>query len=121
MKIVLTEPVYGQSLTLTAPLDTGFAGHVLVDRATYEKLGTAELPKEFFGVYQTLAGPVVLRRSKVVLHIGAKDFESYLESPLYGAGKLLVGRSVLSKLDVALLGSTGSCCLLGAERQEEGG
>jgi len=119
VKLVLTEPVSEQRVLLTAPVDTGFAGYVLVDRATYEKLGTAELPKEFFGSYQTLAGPVILRRSKVVLDVGAKRFESYLESPLHGDGKLLVGRSVLSKLDLALFGGFGSCCFLRAEKKQK--
>jgi len=41
----------------------------LVDRAAYEKLGTAELPKENFGVYQTMAGPVVLRRARVFVEL----------------------------------------------------
>ena len=43
------ESIGGSRVTLTAPLDTGFAGYVLVDRTTYDRLGTAELPREQFG------------------------------------------------------------------------
>ena len=48
-RIEISEPIGGSRVTLTAPLDTGFAGHVLADRTTYDRLGTAELPREQFG------------------------------------------------------------------------
>lgn len=114
IKVELTEPVGGQKAALTVPVDTGFAGYILADRGTYEKLGTSELPREFFGTYRTMAGPVVLRRSKVQLGVGGKKYESYLETPLFGEGKLLAGRSVLANLDLALIGREGRCCLIGA-------
>lgn len=112
LRIELTEPIRERRLTLTAPVDTGFAGHVLVDRSAYEQLGTAELPREQFGTYQTMAGPVVLRRARAFLHLGGREFESYVETPLHGVGRLLLGRSVLSKFDLALLGRMGRCCYL---------
>ncbi len=112
LRIELTEPIRERRLTLTAPVDTGFAGYVLVDRLAYEQLGTAELPREQFGTYQTMAGPVVLRRSRAILRLGGREFESYVETPLHGVGRLLLGRSVLSKLDLALLGKVGRCCYL---------
>ncbi len=118
LRVELREPVHERGLTLTAPVDTGFAGHILLDRAAYEHLGTAELPREQFGTYGTMAGPVVLRRSRVILLLGGKEFESYVETPLHGVGKLLLGRSVLSKLDLAFLGSAGRCCYLKAEKAE---
>ena len=116
LKVALSEPVGGKKASLTAPVDTGFAGYLLVDRATYEKFGTAELPREFFGAYSTMAGPVVLRRSREMIEVGGVEYETYLESPLYGGGKLLLGRSVLRRLEVALLGNKRSCCLIEEEK-----
>ena len=118
LRIEITEPIGESRVALTAPLDTGFAGHVLVDRTTYERLGTAELPREEFGRYQTMAGPVVLRRSRIALRLAKKEFESYLETPLYGPGRLLLGRLVLSRLDLALFGISARCCRLVPERGE---
>ena len=116
LRVGLTEPIREEKISLIAPVDTGFAGYVLVARDTYEKLGTAELPRSLFGVYQTMAGPVVLRRSKIRLEVGGSENESYIESPLYGVGKLLIGRSVLSKLDLAFLGSVQRTCFITAEK-----
>lgn len=117
LPIVVTEPIRGYSISLMAPVDTGFAGYILVDRASYEKLGTAELPRENFGIYQTMAGPVVLRRARVFIQFGEGEFESYVETPLYGVGKLLVGRRTISKVDLALLGTKSRCCHLKLEEQ----
>ncbi len=118
LRIELTEPVGESRVALTAPLDTGFAGYVLVDRITYDRMGTAELPREQFGSYQTMAGPVVLRRSRITLRLAEREFESYLETPLYGPGRLLLGRLVLSRLDLALFGNSARCCRLIPERGE---
>ena len=115
----LAEPLHGYRVSLTAPVDTGFAGYILVDRATYERLRTAELPKQNFGIYQTMVGPVVLRRSRVVVQLAKKEFESYIETPLYGVGKVLVGRRILSKMNLAMLGTNGRCCHLKQERAEQ--
>lgn len=43
------------------------------------------------------------------------EMESFIETPLYGLGKLLLGRRVLSKLDVALLGKKAIACYLQEE------
>ena len=48
--------------------------------------------------------------------VGGAEFEAYLESALYGGGKLLLGRSVLRRLEVALLGNKRSCCLIEEEK-----
>lgn len=112
LEISVSEPVTGQQEGLTLPIDTGFAGYILLTGALYEKFGTAELPREQFGVYRTMAGPVVLRRAKVYLRLRGRRVESYVETPVHGAGKLLVGRRVLQLLDLALLGIKNQCCQL---------
>ncbi|MEM4304201.1 MAG: hypothetical protein QXQ70_09965 [Candidatus Caldarchaeum sp.] len=112
LRITITDPVKERTLSSTAPLDTGFAGYILVDQNTYDEFGTAELPREFFGVYRTLAGPVVLKRARVVARIGEAEFETYIETPLHGVGKLLIGRRIASKCDIMLLGSKHKLCLV---------
>ncbi|MCS7145663.1 MAG: hypothetical protein RMJ28_06430 [Nitrososphaerota archaeon] len=46
LSVSIIEPIGGYSESLTIPADTGFAGYILVDRGIYDKLGTAELPRE---------------------------------------------------------------------------
>lgn len=112
LEITVREPILGQQKEFAAPVDTGFAGYLLLPRDAYERLGAAELPREDFGVYATLAGPVVLRRALVTVAVGRVEMESYVETPMVGVGKLLVGRRLLSRLDLALLGTSERCCLL---------
>jgi clan AA aspartic protease len=116
LKVTIREPITRREETLVVPVDTGFAGYLLVPRNLYEKLGTAELPRSEFGVYTTMVGPITLRRARVTLKMGKLEVESYIETPMHGGGKLLLGRRVLKLVDVALIGRKGLCCGLSPTR-----
>lgn len=115
LRVELTEPLHEHRVVLTAPVDTGFGGYILVDTKTYEQVGTAELPKNHFGTYQTMAGQIVLRRARVLFRLAGREFESYVETPLHGTGKILLGRRILHMFDLALFGSVDRCCHLSLE------
>ncbi|MDW7977685.1 MAG: hypothetical protein RMH74_02650 [Candidatus Caldarchaeum sp.] len=59
-----------------------------------------------------MAGTVVLKRARVVVKLAGKEFETYVEAPLHGVGKLLLGRRVLSRIDLGLMGSKSQTCIL---------
>ena len=106
------EALFGRTRKFTAPLDTGFAGYLMLPDEDYSALSTAEVPREEFGLYSTMAGPVPVRRARVHLGVGGSEFESFIETPVYGGGKLLVGRRVLNMVDVALMGQDARACLV---------
>ena len=113
LEVEVREPVSGGKRKFIAPVDTGFAGHLLVPIQTYADLATMELPQEDFGSYSTMAGPITLRRAEVELEIEkGRIFNSFIETPLQGEGKLLAGRRILAQLKLALLGEEMMCCQL---------
>lgn len=112
LEFQVEEPVFGRVKSLNVPVDTGFAGYLLLPRGLYDELATLERPREDFGVYVTLSGPIVLRRAEAVVSVCSKKFNTFIETPLHGIGKLLVGRRIISNLDLALLGSRETCCRL---------
>jgi len=119
IKLEVREPVYGRSKEYTVPLDTGFAGYLMLPDSEYRALASMELAREAFGTYTTLAGPVVMRRARVMLRLSGKEFESIVETPIHGGGKLLLGRRILNTLDLALLGNSAKACLVGEEKAAE--
>jgi len=48
-----------------------------------------------------------------------REIEAYVETPMYGEGELLVGRRLMNKLDLGLLGSKSRICLLKEEKPLE--
>ena len=46
-----------------------------------------------FPVYKTLRGEIVMRRGVTLIKIFDKEFEAYIETPIYGEGKLLIVES----------------------------
>jgi predicted aspartyl protease len=111
------ELTHGRMKEYSAPMDTGFAGYLMLPEQEYDELSTNEVPREQYGEYRTLAGPVVTRRSRVMVDTGSAELESFIETPLYGGGKLLVGRRIINQLDVALLGPQGRACLVAVEKE----
>jgi clan AA aspartic protease len=111
------EPLFGREKRFIAPIDTGFAGYLLVPAETYARLGTLELPREDFGLYSTMAGQIILRRAEVKLQIGERELYTYIETPMHGSGKTLLGRRILRELDLALLGEQQKCCHLTPSRK----
>lgn len=112
LEVRAKESLFGREKAFTAPIDTGFAGYLLVPKALYAELGTMEVPREDFGVYSTMAGSVTLRRAEVKVIVGDKELDTFIETPLHGTGKMLLGRRILSELDLALLGRKHMCCHL---------
>jgi predicted aspartyl protease len=113
LELELTEPVSGGKKRFIAPIDTGFAGYLLVPKLMYTDLATMELPQEDFGSYSTMAGPIILRRATVEIKIGKdRRLSSFIETPMHGEGKLLAGRRIISQLKLALLGDRMMCCQL---------
>ena len=117
LQVRVKEPLFGREKSFIAPIDTGYAGYLLVPTETYARLGTMELPREDFGLYSTMAGPITLRRAEVKLHIGEKELYTFIETPMHGSGKTLLGRRILRELDLALLGGKQKCCHLTPSRQ----
>jgi len=117
LEVRAKESLLGREKTITAPIDTGFAGYLLVPRDLYAELGTMELPREDFGIYSTMAGSVTLRRAEVKISVGDKELDTFIETPLHGTGRMLLGRRILSELDLALLGRNRMCCHLRSVRK----
>ena len=110
VRVEAFEPIYGRKKAFVVPLDTGFAGYLMVPDTDYTELASMELAREAFGTYATLAGPVVMRRARVRLSLYGENFESIVETPLHGGGKVLLGRRILNTIVLALLGKSGKAC-----------
>ena len=117
LRVRVKELLLGKERAFTTPIDTGYPGYLLVPRDVYAELGTMELPREEFGVYSTMAGSVILRRAEVRLCMADEKLNTFIETPLHGMGTMLVGRRILSELDLALLGRRKACCHLRASRR----
>lgn len=116
LHINLETPSRRASETLEAPIDTGFSGFLLTPPNIYAKLSELELPEEHFPTYSTLAGPVAMRRAKVRIRIFERTLDSFIETPVLGVGKTIVGRRILNSLSLAILGPRLKTCELHEER-----
>jgi predicted aspartyl protease len=105
-------PISRARLVLEAPIDTGFSGYLLLPQEQYSRLSESEVFSDYFLTYNTILGPVQLRRSPVTLEIFGKRIQSFVETPVSGAGRVLAGRRVLADLRVALLGPESRACVL---------
>jgi predicted aspartyl protease len=97
---------------LEAVIDTGFSGYLLLPQEKYSELSESELLSDYFLTYNTILGPVQLKRSPVVQEIAGKRMSSFVETPVVGAGKTLAGRRILAELRIALLGPEARACIL---------
>ncbi len=102
-----------------APIDTGYSGALLLPNRMYFDIIEFEYPVNTFPVYRTLRGDIIMRRGIALIKVFDREFEAYIETPMYGEGKLLVGRKLLNKLDIGLLGSKREICLLKGEKSLE--
>ncbi len=92
-------------------VDTGYEGPIMLPRGDYEFFMIGELPRSLWRRYRTLTDTVTMRTARAVAVIGGERLEVYVESPLYGGGKRLVGREVLNRLRLLLDGPAGETCL----------
>ena len=112
LKVAIETLISQRSEILEAPVDTGFAGFLMTPSKLYVKLSEMEVPEEHFLTYSTLIGPITMRRAKVRIRIFDHSFESFLETPQLGLGKLLLGRRILNLLPIAILGPENRTCTL---------
>lgn len=101
---------YPSVLPLT--IDTGFEGSILVTSDVYEFFKIGELPKKYWRVYGSLIGSITMRLAKAIIRIEpGVEIETYVETPLLGVGKLLIGRELLNNLIVVLDGPRKQACI----------
>lgn len=112
LKVTAETLITRTHISLEAPIDTGFSGYLLLPQDQYLRLSESELLSDYFLTYETVLGPVKLRRSPVILETYGNRLSSFVETPVAGAGKALLGRRILSGLQVALLGPKSKACLL---------
>ena len=101
---------YGE---IALQVDTGYEGPIMLPRGEYEFFMIGELPRSLWRTYRTLADTVTMRVARAVAEAAGRRFEVYVESPLYGGGKRLVGREVLNRLRLLLDGPSSRACILG--------
>lgn len=95
------------------PIDTGYAGAMLLSREAFGHFEKAELPDSESRVYRTLIGPIPMRTARALLKFPSGDeFEILLDTPKYGGGKSLLGLQLLTRVELLLSGSKAETCLL---------
>ncbi len=112
IKCTLVNLIGEEIRDIELPIDTGFSGSILVPRTIFEHFKIAELPPDCRRIYSTLAGEIVMRVARGYVVINDVKLEVFIETPLFGYGKLLMGREVLNKLSVVLDGPKETCCLV---------
>ncbi len=101
--------VHGQPM----PIDTGFAGAMLLSREAFSYFERAELPESESRIYRTLIGPVPMRTARALLRLPLTDeVEILVDTPKYGVGKSLIGLRVLDGIDLLLSRHRSETCFL---------
>jgi predicted aspartyl protease len=112
LNVTAETPITRKRIPFRAPLDTGFSGYILLPQDEYSELSESELLSDYFLTYETILGPVQLRRSPIILEICGNRLSSFVETPVAGVGRRLIGRRILAELRIALLGPEVKTCLL---------
>jgi predicted aspartyl protease len=100
------------------PIDTGFAGAMLLSREAFTYFERAELPESESRIYRTLIGPVPMRTAHALLKLPlADETEILIDTPKYGAGKSLIGLQLLHGIELLLNGQRSETCLLKERNQ----
>lgn len=100
------------------PIDTGFAGAMLLSREAFSYFEKAELPESESRIYRTLIGPVPMRTARALLKLPVADeMEILVDTPKYGVGKSLIGLRVLGGIELLLSGQRSETCLLKERNQ----
>jgi predicted aspartyl protease len=94
-----------------APIDTGFSGAVMLPSKSYDFFIIGELPRRLWKEYRTMTGPLQMRVARAFVQTEEEHtVETVVETPLFGTGKLLLGRAVLNSLSLLLDGPTKLTC-----------
>jgi len=100
------------------PIDTGFAGAMLLSREAFTYFERAELPESESRIYRTLIGPVPMRTAHALLKLPlADETEILIDTPKYGVGKSLIGLQLLHGIELLLNGQRSETCLLKERNQ----
>ena len=105
MRVKITNPVTGQSLTQHHYVDTGFDATLLVDQQTYNKLQLhlTRIDEEAYALHAgTLAQPLTVAAAHVEIANIYASLEKIYVHPL--PVKPLIGRQILNKLYIHLKG-----------------
>lgn len=105
MRVKITNPVTGQSLTQHHYVDTGFNATLLVDQQTYNKLQLhlTRIDEEAYALHAgTLAQPLTVAAAHVEIANIYASLEKIYVHPL--PVKPLIGRQILNKLYIHLKG-----------------
>ena len=95
------------------PIDTGFAGAMLLSREAFSCFERAELPESESRIYRTLIGPVPMRTARALLKLPlADETEILVDTPKYGAGRSLIGMRALDGIELLLSGQRSETCFL---------
>jgi clan AA aspartic protease len=100
----LSNVVSKATIDVTAEIDTGFSGSVMVDSDAYSGLflEMTQRPEAQFPSYRTLAGPILFKSSPARAKIGEKELNVEVISPVAGKGKNLIGRGLLREFTTIL-------------------
>ncbi|MCF8884463.1 MAG: hypothetical protein L4877_01540 [Aigarchaeota archaeon] len=94
------------------PIDTGYEGSIMLTSDLYQHFLIAELPRILWKNYKTLTGMVTMRIARAIVKLSnGIEFETFVETPLFGTGKLLIGRELLNKLTIILDGNKENTCI----------
>lgn len=100
------------------PIDTGFAGAMLLSREAFSYFERAELPESESRIYRTLIGPVPMRTARALLKLPlANETEILVDTPKYGAGKSLIGLRLLDGIELLLSRRKSETCFLKERNQ----
>ena len=98
-------------------VDTGYEGPLMLPRGDYEFFMIGELPRSLWRSYRTLTDTVTMRTAHAIVEACGERIETYVETPLHGGGRRLVGREVLNRLRRLLDGPRLEACILPEEQQ----
>jgi len=91
--------------------DTGYEGSIMLTTELYQAFQIAELPRTLWRNYRTLTGATTMRIARAIIEIDDMKFECFVESPLFGKGKLLIGRELLNRLTIIMDGERKQSCI----------
>ncbi len=97
-------------------VDTGFEGSLLVSEDVYRFFEVGEIPRKYWRIYRSLSGVIPMRTAKSIVLLGDERIETYVESPLMGKGKMIVGREVLRFLRLLMDGPERQTCIVTPEK-----
>ncbi len=98
--------------SLDIAIDTGFEGSILLPSNIYEFFMIGELPRSMWRTYRTLTGFITMRIARAIVEVNNVKIETFVETPLYGGEKTLIGRELLNKLTLVLDGLKKELCIV---------